>query len=71
MKVVAIVLVVLAVIMGFLFRPVCEPIDPEEVRTMNPPIHHRGDKTLWYKQYRTCEQRWCECKPWVERATGF
>jgi hypothetical protein len=63
--------VLLAILVAFLAVvaltwPVCDPIDPEEVRTMEPPIQmRRQERTLWFHTYRVRERRWCRCQPWV------
>jgi hypothetical protein len=71
MRTLAIVLVILGAVIGFLVHPVCEPIDPEEVRTMNPPIHHRTDNYYGIRVFRECGRDWCQCKPWISRALFF
>ncbi len=71
MRAVAIAVVVAVVGIAILLWPVCEPLDEEEVRTMNPPIYRRIDRTLWFKTYQVKNERWCECKPWVLRKLSF
>ncbi len=72
MKWIGVALLAAALGGGFLARPVCDPLDEEEVRLMNPPIYRRtSERTLWFKSYQIRNGRWCQCKPWVERALFF
>jgi hypothetical protein len=67
---IAVVIAIIAVI--GLCWPVCEPLDDEAVRTMDPPMSvQRNTRTLWFKSYEICGRHWCQCKPWVERKLFF
>jgi hypothetical protein len=71
MKWIGIAFVVAALAVAILSRPICEPLDEEQVRTMEPPIYRRSDRTLWFKKYQIKNDRWCECRPWILRALFF
>jgi hypothetical protein len=71
MRGVAIAFVVAVIGIAILTWPICEPLDEEVVRTMNPPIYRRTERRLWFKIYRIKNDQWCECKPWIERKLFF
>jgi hypothetical protein len=71
MRAIGIALVVAAIIIAVLVRPVCQPLDEEEVRMMNPPIDRRIDRTLWFKSFQVKDGQWCQCKPWIAHALFF
>jgi hypothetical protein len=60
------VVTVAVVAVGVLSWPVCEPLDEETVRTMEPPIQtRRNERTLWFKSYEVRGRQWCRCTPWI------
>ena len=71
MRAIGIALAVAIIAIAILSRPVCVPLDEEEVRTMDPPIYRRTDRTLWYRTYEVRDEKWCQCKPWIAVLLGL
>ena len=58
-------------VVGFMLRPVCDPLSDEDVRKAPVPLDQRTERTLWYKTFQKRDGRWYQCKSWVERQFFF
>ena len=53
------------------FRPVCRPLAPDELKAFNVPIEQRIDRQLYFRVFQRRGNQWYQCKTWLSRQFFF
>ena len=58
-------------VVGWMLRPVCQPMSSDELAGFTSPIETRMDRDFYLRVFQQHDGRWLHCKTWLSRQLFF